>query len=301
MTSNTGVSRDHAVDPLKRRQGGILFISHGSPGYAIETNPAVRFWQSLGLSLTPRPEAAIVISAHAQDRPTLRGGGQHSTLLYDFTGFPEACYEVRWTPPVDYDRHAEIAAALRSVGLPVESDPEGAIDHGVWVPLRAMWPDPAVPVFSLVLPADPDFDHWWQMGERLAPLLERPYLWIGSGGVVHNLRALDWSHRFGAGAPWAGMFADWVTDALSTQDRARLTQPRTGPGGVRAVPTPEHYAPLVLVAALAQPVPLVPLYRGFDYGSLALHVFAPVSTPVTRPDPIRPPLETSIHASHSSI
>ncbi|EQD36859.1 Extradiol ring-cleavage dioxygenase class III protein subunit B, partial [mine drainage metagenome] len=125
------------------------------------------------------------------------------------------------------------------------------------------WPGTGAPVFFyLVLPEDPDLDHWWQMGERLAPLLDRPYLWIGSGGVVHNLMKLDWSRRFGSGAEWAEAFADWVTDALARGDRERITHPLAGPGGAWALPTSDHYAPLVLVAALAEPATLVPLYKG---------------------------------------
>ncbi|MHB1543905.1 MAG: DODA-type extradiol aromatic ring-opening family dioxygenase [Gammaproteobacteria bacterium] len=278
------------------RTGHILFISHGSPSYGIETNPAVRFWEVLGRKMAPRLEAAIVISAHAQGQATLRGGGRQSKLLCDFSGFPAACDRKTWTPPVGYEQHAEIVRALQSVGLRVDSDPEGPLDHGVWVPLEAMWPTPTFPVFSLVLPEDSDLDHWWQMGERLAPLLDRPYLWIGSGGIVHNLMRLDWGRRFGPGEAWAETFADWVTDALSRVDRAQITHPASGPGGAWAVPTSEHYAPLVLVAALAQPRHLVPLYHGFDYGNLALHVFGEAPPYVARPDHSFIPLETAPHA-----
>ncbi|EQD52765.1 extradiol-type ring-opening dioxygenase [mine drainage metagenome] len=158
----------HERSSFRKRKGRVLFISHGSPGYVMETNPAVQFWETLGRRMPPSLEAVIVISAHAQGRATLRGGGRRSTLLCDFSGFP--LFDCKtWTLPVAYEQHAQIVSALEAVGLRVEPDPEGPLDHGVWVPLRAMWPAPVLPVFSLVLPEDPDLDHWWQMGERLAP------------------------------------------------------------------------------------------------------------------------------------
>ncbi len=292
-----GLESNHAIAQSSRnRRGRVLFISHGSPSYAAEDNPTVRFWTEFGSKWTASFEAAIVISAHAHGRATLRGGGAQSTLAFDFTGFPEARYEQRWSPPLGYEPGRAIVSALQSVGMPVDQDPEGSLDHGVWVPLKAMWPAPTFPVFSLTLPEDPDLDHWWQMGERMALLLDRPYLWIGSGGIVHNLRELDWSRRFGSGAPWAQAFSDWVIEALARGDRERITHPESGPGGIRAVPTREHYAPLALVAALAQPERLVPLYQGFDYGSLSLHIFGDPGMHLERNHSSHHPLETLSHA-----
>ncbi len=283
-------------DASRVRRGRVLFISHGSPLYAVEDNPIVRFWRTLGSQMPASLEAVIVISAHGQGRATLRGGGRDSGLAFDFSGFPQTCYEVGWAPPAGYERHAQIVTDLESVGLRVDPDPEGLLDHGVWVPLQAMWPKPVLPVFSLVLPEDPDFGHWWQWGERLASLINRPYLWIASGGIVHNLMRLDWNRRFGAGSDWAESFADWVTKRLADGDRDAITHPAQGPGGAWAVPTPEHYAPLVLAAALTAPARLVPLYQGFDYGSLALHVFGEAPPPPA-PDPLsRVPLEANAHA-----
>ncbi len=250
-----------------------LFLSHGSPIYLVEKHPVTRVWSQIGQRIGQDFEAVIVISAHGQGAPTLYGGGPVTRLAYDFYGFPADCYTRTWSPPGNSALARSLCAEMsRATGQTVASRYDGPLDHGVWLPLSFLWPDPSCPVFSLGLPPAQDPAEWWRWGERLKPLSERPYLWIGSGGLVHNLGALERDQHDPEGTRWARQFADWVVEAAVRSDWDALVHPDRGPHAARALPTLEHYGPLLTIGALIRPDRLVPYYQAFDYGSLGLHI-----------------------------
>ncbi len=250
-----------------------LFLSHGSPIYLINHHPVTWFWGQLGERLGQDFEAVVVVSAHGHGAPTLYGGGLSSRIAYDFSGFPKECYDASWEPPGNAALTNRLALELSEVmGHQVPSLPEGPLDHGVWLPLSFLWPDPTRPVFSLGFPETQDPAQWWEWGKQLRPLLDRPYLWIGSGGLVHNLRALEHEQHDPQGNDWARQFADWVLEAAAHPDLKALIHPDRGPHARWALPTLEHYGPLLAISALIEPHGLAPFYQAFDLGSLGLHI-----------------------------
>ncbi len=257
-----------------------LFLSHGSPIYLVNHHPVTRIWRQLGEGLGADFEAVVVVSAHGRGAPTLFGGGLSCRVAYDFFGFPPDCYTTNWTPPKDTALARKLARELSEVmGHEVSRVPEGPLDHGVWLPLSFLWPDPQRPVFSLGFPETQDPARWWEWGECLRPVLARSYLWIGSGGLVHNLRSLEHDQHDPEGSDWARLFADWVVEAAAHSDSDALLHPSRGPHALQALPTLEHYGPLLTICALIGPRCLLPFYQAFDLGSLGLHVLIEESAP----------------------
>ncbi len=265
----------HAPSGNPQDRPPALFLSHGSPIYLVDRHPVTWIWKQLGERLGQDFEAIVVVSAHSRGAPTLYGGGPSSRIAYDFLGFPKECYNAVWTPPGNATLASRLARELSEVmGRQVPSQPGGPLDHGVWLPLCFLWPDPTCPVFSLGFPETRDPAQWWEWGRQLRSLSARPYLWIGSGGLVHNLRALEHNQHDPQGNDWARQFADWVLEAAARPDSDSLIHPDRGPHAQRALPTLEHYGPLLTISALVEPHGLVPIHQAFDFGNLGLHILA---------------------------
>jgi 4,5-DOPA dioxygenase extradiol len=252
-----------------------LFLSHGSPMLAVEDSPAGRFLDGLGDAL-PRPRAIVVASAHfAAGRPSLGASAQPATV-HDFGGFPAPLYQVRYPAPGEPALAEAIAQRLAEAGLQPELLPGHGLDHGVWVPLRRMYPQADIPVVALSVDPSADAVHHLAVGRALAPLRDEGVLVIGSGGFVHNLGALDWGHKYAPMPAWATEFADWMRERLETHDiEALLDWERQAPDPRRAHPTVEHLMPLfVALGAGGDGASLRTLHRSHEFGSLALDAFA---------------------------
>ncbi|MCG3185697.1 MAG: 4,5-DOPA dioxygenase extradiol [Rhodocyclaceae bacterium] len=252
----------------------VLFISHGAPTFTLEPNRTTAAWQSLAASLIERPRVVLWISAHWDgDRARLAGGVSEPRIQYDFFGFPEPFYRLQWPTPSGVDEADWLLARLGELGIQVSAEPAWALDHGVWVPGRCMWPEPIVPSLQLSL-VQPRGAAWhFDLGRRLAPLRDEGVLIIGSGGAVHNLGEIDWHAPEGQAVAWARQFADALEGSLATGMTDRLLAPWSQPFGRRAHPTVEHYLPLVVAAAAGKADPCQVLHRNWLYGSLALHMF----------------------------
>ncbi|MEJ2060615.1 MAG: class III extradiol ring-cleavage dioxygenase [Gammaproteobacteria bacterium] len=251
----------------------VLFVSHGAPSILLESNATTRFWADIPALLPEPPRAVLCISAHWL-APVLSLGatGPAPGVQYDFYGFPQACYEADWIPHADTVTAGWLREQLAGLDIEVEDQPDHALDHGVWIPLKYAWPEPTVPIYQLSLVAGADADWHWRLGEQLAPLREAGVLIVGSGGATHNLRTVDWSAPVGQAAPGPARFIAELETALAAFDRARLTAPRTFSTGAENHPTIEHYLPLA-VACGAAGGPLVPLHHDWSYGTLALHAY----------------------------
>jgi 4,5-DOPA dioxygenase extradiol len=252
-----------------------LFVSHGSPMLAVEDSPAGRFLDGLGAQLgTPR--AIVVASAHFLARTPAVGGDPQPQTVHDFGGFPEELYGLRYGAPGDAALAAEVAKLLRNAGLPADVRAAQGLDHGVWVPLRRMYPGADIPVVPIAVMPQADARLHFALGRALAPLREDGVLVIGSGGFVHNLGDLDWQHPASAMPDWAQAFADWMRTHLAAGDLDALLDWATlAPNPRRAHPTPEHLLPLFVALGAAGPEPRVEtLHASHEYGSLALDAFA---------------------------
>jgi len=252
-----------------------LFLSHGSPMLAIEDSAGGRFLDALGEQL-PWPKAILVASAHfAADRATLGAHAQPPTV-HDFNGFPESLHQIGYPAPGSPDLAQDASQRLAAAGIPARVCESQGLDHGVWVPLRRMYPSADIPVVPMsVMPGGNAAQHH-AIGRALAPLRQQGVLVIGSGGFVHNLGDLDWEHSDAPLAPWAQEFSDWMHAMLSARDfDALIDWQQRAPQARRAHPTVEHLMPLFVALGAAGDAPEVrTIHRSQQFGSLALDAFA---------------------------
>jgi 4,5-DOPA dioxygenase extradiol len=240
---------------------------------ADEYTRALRSWSTR----IPRPAAIVVVSAHWQaPRPIRVGTSAAPATIHDFYGFPSELYALRYAPPGAPALAATIVERLREAGTAAEADSERGLDHGAWVPLRFLYPDADVPVVAVSLAAPARPRELLALGRALAPLRAAGVLVFGSGGVVHNLGRLDRRGELAPVAPWAQAFDDWVRNRLDGGDvDAIAAYERLAPEASLAVPTSEHFDPLLVALGAAVGDGRVDdIYAGFRYGSLSMRSFA---------------------------
>ncbi len=199
----------------------------------------------------PRPESILIVSAHWQQAPTALNATERVPLIYDFYGFPEAYYQLTYDAPGAPDLAARVRALMPD-SEPVVDRPTRGLDHGAWVPLRAMYPEADVPVLQMSMP-DLDPQHLFALDRRLAPLRDEGVLIIGSGFMTHGLPFI---HEYFVGKPgapdWSVEFDHWAADALSRGDLDELFAFRErAPGMPYAHPTIEHFAPIFVTLGAA--------------------------------------------------
>lgn len=285
---------DHTVMPAG-------FIGHGSPMNTLEHNRFTAAWRAFG-GCVPTPRALLVVSAHWYTNATAVTAMASPRVIHDFYGFPQELFDFDYPAP-GHPEVAELVAETvkpRWVGLDLDS---WGLDHGTWSVLAHMFPDVDVPVVQLSINALQPLDYHLDLGARLAPLRSQGVLIVGSGNIVHNLRRIDWSSPDGA------------TDWNRRFDDAAATQLRENPGDILkltehadfdlAVPTPDHFIPMLYLAALSaaaddRPEPFVegPAFGSISMTSYALGADCPPSTgsepaSSTR-SAIAPPEETNL-------
>ena len=242
---------------------------------AIEDSPAGRFLDGLGGTI-PRPRAIVVASAHfLTDRPML-GGHPRPHTVHDFGGFPEPLYALRYPASGDPALAARIAERIAAARLPVKIREGHGLDHGIWVPLRRMYPQADIPVVPLSVQPNADAASHYRLGQALAGLADENVLVIGSGGFVHNLAELAWGRPDAPMPSWARDFRDWMRDRVLAADvHALLDWERQAPQARHAHPTTEHLLPLFVAMGAAEGHTGVRhLHDSHEYGSLALDAFA---------------------------
>lgn len=249
-----------------------LFISHGSPMFALDPGKAGPALTALGHTL-PRPKAVLVVSPHWMTREPRVTTTPRPQTIHDFGGFPPALYQLQYPAPGAPDVAQRAIDLLRAAGYPAEADTQWGLDHGAWVPLLHLLPAADVPVFQVSLPARLDGASAYAYGQALAPLADEGVLVIGSGSLTHNLYELrrDDPH----GDAYASEFADWIADTLQAGDHARLQQTMAlAPHAQRAHPTAEHLWPLMVAAGAAgAQAPVTRIDGGISHGVLSMDAF----------------------------
>jgi 4,5-DOPA dioxygenase extradiol len=220
----------------------VLYLSHGAPPLADD-----RLWTSQLAGWArrlPHPRAILVVSAHWESAPLTLGATTTVPLTYDFWGFPEHYFQVRYPAPGAPELAEQVRKLLGGPGSPVHQDPGRGLDHGAYVPLAEMYPDADVPVLQLSMPTlDPQ--RLLELGRRLAPLREEGVLIIGSGFFTHNLDDILWGAGPDEAHTWSREFDDWGREALAAGDLdALLDFQHTAPASRVAHPRTEHFAPL---------------------------------------------------------
>ncbi|MER7625755.1 class III extradiol ring-cleavage dioxygenase [Streptomyces sp. NPDC126503] len=224
-----------------------LYLSHGAPPLA--DDPVWPGELAAWSAALPRPTAILMVSAHWEEAPLALGATATVPLVYDFWGFPEHYYRVRYPAPGAPGLAASVRKLLRAPGTPVQDIPDRGLDHGAYVPLVEMYPGADVPVLQISLPTlDPR--RLMDIGRALAPLRDEGVLIVGSGFFTHNLAALR--HQGGGVPGWSAEFDAWGREALAAQDVDALLDFRhTSPAGRLAHPRTEHFAPLFVAMGAA--------------------------------------------------
>ncbi len=242
------------------------FFGHGSPMNALERNRYTESWRAFGAAI-PRPRAILVVSAHWFINATAVTAMPWPRTIHDFRGFPPELFAMQYPAPGSPELAAEIAEEVK----PDKVDLDGAswgLDHGTWSVLCHVFPGADIPVVQLSIHALQPFDYHLKLGARLARLRERGVLIIGSGNVVHNLGLIDWRQPEAA-FDWNLRFDDAVK-AMMTSAPADIPKLAEHPNYRRAVPTPEHFLPLLYLAGLAGGQRTQILTEGYAMGSLSM-------------------------------
>lgn len=256
--------------------------------HAIQAGEVGAAWAALAKRL-PRPSALVVASAHWETAVPMVTGSARPETIHDFGGFPRELYEIEYPVRGDPALARTIVALLREAGITVGIEGCRGIDHGVWVPLRWMYPGADIPVVEIsVSPARGPLHHL-ALGRALAPLADAGVLVIGSGHATHNLR--DWAGRRGHAEPmpYAATFARWLGERLAEHDETALVDYRAeAPDAIRAHPTEEHFLPLFVAWGAAGTGSNVErVVGGFENGALARDSYLFTRPPTTGASPGR--------------
>ena len=246
-----------------------FFFGHGNPMNAVQNNAYTESWRSIGLS-APRPKAILSISAHWFVPQTGVTISTAPRTIHDFGGFPRELYAVRYPAPGDPDLARRVQKLLAP--LPVNLDESWGIDHGTWSVLCHVYPDADIPIVQLSIDETQPPTFHYEIGRRLAPLREEGVLIMGSGNLVHNLHAYAWGRHPVEPFDWAVRFEQQVRGMLLSEDHKPLIDyERLGRDAMLAIPTPDHYLPLLYTLATRQTGEQVSFpVEGVDGGSISM-------------------------------
>lgn len=249
----------------------VLFVSHGSPMFALEPGRLGRQLQRLGEGLQGLA-AIAVLSPHWQTRGVRVTAATAPPTLHDFGGFPPPLYALRYPARGEPMLAARIVALLQEAGFDAAPDRQRGLDHGAWVPLRYLRPRADLPVLQVSLPRDLDANGALRLGEALKPLRELGVVLVGSGSLTHNLHEFRGRVR---DPGYAQAFAHWVAAAVARGDRHALLDYRArAPHAVRAHPTEDHFLPLLFALGASEPgEPRRLLDGGITHGVLSMDSF----------------------------
>ena len=228
----------------------VLFIGHGSPMNGIEDSAFSRRWKAMADEIRT-PAAVLVVSAHWFTKGTRITAMDFPRTIHDFGGFPKALFDVQYPAPGNPELASETANLLHSAH--VELDHDWGLDHGAWTVIRHMYPEANIPVLQLSIDYTKGPKYHYELAKELYALRKKGVMIIGSGNMVHNLRMIAWDKMEvpGYGYDWALHMNDQFKALISAGEHETLINyERLGKEAMLAIPTPEHYLPLMYTLAL---------------------------------------------------
>jgi 4,5-DOPA dioxygenase extradiol len=234
----------------------VVFVGHGSPMNAIEDNSYTRAWKEMAKDI-PRPESIVSISAHWYTNGTRIMPTRNPKTIHDMYGFPKALYEVQYLAP----GNPELAEQVKNQIKPSVFDNSWGIDHGTRSVLVHMYPDRDIPVLQISVDAAAPAEVHYQIGKDLKSLRNQGVLLLGSGNIVHNLGLIDWGLE-DQGFDWAHEFDNYIRENIENGNHANvLNYLRLGETARLAVPTPDHFNPLLYILGASDPEDKLSVYN----------------------------------------
>lgn len=228
----------------------LLFLGHGSPMNAIEQNEFTEGFRDISTKFE-KPKAILCISAHWETRGTFLTAMEHPQTIHDFGGFPQALYDVQYPAPGSPELASEVQQLITSTDAGLTD--KWGLDHGAWSVIRHLYPDADIPVIEMSIDYTQGPQYHYNLGRELAALRRKGVLIIGSGNLVHNLRMVDWKRMndIGYGFDWAeearAKMNEWI---LSGNHQPLIQYEQQGTAFKLAIPSPDHYLPLLYVLGL---------------------------------------------------
>jgi 4,5-DOPA dioxygenase extradiol len=235
----------------------VVFVGHGSPMNAIEDNNYTRGWRKMAERI-PKPKVILSVSAHWYTNGTRIMNEENPRTVYDMYGFPKELYEITYNTPGS----PEIAKMAKTlISKETKYDNSWGIDHGTWSVLVHMYPDRDIPVFQISIDAyAPPVVHY-KIGKELNALREQGVLLFGTGNIVHNLRLVDW-HQENKGFDWAYEFDEYIYKSIMNGNNENvLNYNDLGKIAKLAVPTPDHFYPLLYILGATEKGDTVSVYN----------------------------------------
>lgn len=243
----------------------VLFLGHGSPMNAIEENEFVASFRQLGKELV-KPQAILCVSAHWETQGTFVTAMQAPPTIHDFGGFPQALFDVQYPAPGSPELAKETKQIITKTE--VELDDKWGLDHGAWSVIKHLYPNADIPVIQMSIDYSKPPQYHYELAKELASLRQKGVLIIGSGNMVHNLRLVAWNKLNDAFA------FDWATEAnekmkqyiLEGNHKNLIHFKNEGKAFDLAIPTPEHYLPLIYTLALKEKNETVSIFNDKPVG-----------------------------------
>ncbi len=239
----------------------VLFLGHGSPMNAIEENEFVQGWREIGKTL-PKPTAVLCVSAHWETKGTFVTAMEKPKTIHDFGGFPEELYEVQYPAPGSPELAKETKSIIKKTEIGL--DDKWGLDHGAWSVVKHLYPNADVPAIQMSLDYSQSPQYHYELAKELSSLRKKGVLIIGSGNMVHNLRMVDWrrlnevDYSYG----WALEASEKMKKYILSGDHKQLINYQSqGKEFNLAIPTPEHYLPLLYALALKEENEKVSLFN----------------------------------------
>lgn len=228
----------------------LLFVGHGSPMNGIQDNEFSMRWRQMGKEIE-KPKAVLCVSAHWLTRGTAVTAMQNPKTIHDFGGFPDELFKVQYPAPGDPELAKETAALVKSTAVGLDHD--WGLDHGTWSVVKHMYPGADIPVLQLSIDYHKPGQYHFDLAKELAELRKKGVLVIGSGNMVHNLGMVTWGKPEDYAFDWAIEMNDTFKKHITNGDfKPLLNYESLGSSAKLAIPTPDHYYPLLYVLGLKE-------------------------------------------------